>query len=54
MDPMSAMGGGASPYMKDLAEKLAFIKGEVFALYGVPELVRDWCAPPPLMCTPPG
>ncbi|GJE92307.1 golgi transport complex subunit 5-domain-containing protein [Phanerochaete sordida] len=42
VDPMSAMGGGASPYMKDLAEKLAFVKGEVFALYGVPELVRDW------------
>ncbi|EKM54451.1 uncharacterized protein PHACADRAFT_210250 [Phanerochaete carnosa HHB-10118-sp] len=42
VDPMSAMGGGASPYMKDLAEKLTFVKTEVFALYGIPELVRDW------------
>ncbi|TBU41671.1 Golgi transport complex subunit 5-domain-containing protein [Dichomitus squalens] len=41
-DPMSAMGGGASPYMKDLVEKLAFIKDEILAQYHVPEVSRQW------------
>lgn len=45
VDPMSMhMGGGsgASPYMKDLAEKLAFVKGEVLAQYHVPEESPQW------------
>ncbi|KAI0329225.1 hypothetical protein GY45DRAFT_1325329 [Cubamyces sp. BRFM 1775] len=41
-DPMAAMGGGASPYMKDLIEKLAFVKNEVLAQYNVPEVSRQW------------
>lgn len=32
--------------MKDLAEKLMFVKSEVLALYGIPELVRDWYVTP--------
>ncbi|KAI0356279.1 hypothetical protein OH77DRAFT_1423899 [Trametes cingulata] len=42
VDPMAAMGGGPSPYMKDLIEKLAFIKNEVLAPYNVPEVSRQW------------
>ncbi|CDO69255.1 hypothetical protein BN946_scf185042.g157 [Trametes cinnabarina] len=41
-DPMAAMGGGASPYMKDLVEKLTFVKDEVIGLYNVPEVSRRW------------
>ena len=41
-DPMSAMGGGASPYMKDLVEKLTFIKTEILAQYHVPEVSWQW------------
>ena len=32
-DPMS--GGGASLYMKDLVEKLAFVKGEILSKFNV-------------------
>ena len=35
VDPMSAMGGGPSPYMKDLVEKLAFVKGEILSKFNV-------------------
>ena len=42
MDPMAAMGGGASPYMKDLSEKLTFVKLEVLSQFNVPELSREW------------
>ncbi|EPS96257.1 hypothetical protein FOMPIDRAFT_1062295 [Fomitopsis schrenkii] len=42
VDPMSAMGGGPSPYMKDLVEKMSFIRTEVLVQYNVPELIRDW------------
>ncbi|KZT08446.1 uncharacterized protein LAESUDRAFT_735990 [Laetiporus sulphureus 93-53] len=41
-NPLSAMGGGPSPYMKDLVEKLAFVKGEALAQINVPELSRQW------------
>ncbi|KAH9895023.1 Golgi transport complex subunit 5-domain-containing protein [Cubamyces lactineus] len=41
-DPMAAMGGGASPYMKDLIEKLTFVKSEILAQYNVPEVSRQW------------
>ncbi|KAI0675086.1 Golgi transport complex subunit 5-domain-containing protein [Trametes maxima] len=42
IDPMTAMGGGPSPYMKDLIEKLTFVKNEVLAQYNVPEVSRQW------------
>ena len=41
-DPAAAMGGGPSPYMKDLVEKLTFVKTEVLAQYNVPEVSRQW------------
>ena len=41
-DPMAAMGGGASPYMKDLAEKLALVKNEILNQFNIPELLREW------------
>ncbi|KAI0695938.1 Golgi transport complex subunit 5-domain-containing protein [Cerioporus squamosus] len=41
-DPAAGMGGGPSPYMKDLAEKLAFVKTEILAQYAVPEASRQW------------
>ena len=43
-DPMSSIGGGASLYMKDLVERLSFIKTEILALYdsiGADER-REW------------
>lgn len=51
-DPMAAMGGGASPYMKDLADKLAFVKTEVLAQFHVPALARDWHVPSPSAFSP--
>ena len=36
------LGGGASPYMKELAEKLAFIKAEVLSQFNTPEVSRGW------------
>ena len=41
-DPAAAMGGGPSPYMKDLVAKLTFVKTEVLAQYNVPEVSRQW------------
>ncbi|KAI0789088.1 hypothetical protein C8Q75DRAFT_807200, partial [Abortiporus biennis] len=41
-DASPAMGGGASPYMKDLAEKLNYIKSEIFILFNMPEIVQEW------------
>ncbi|RPD78344.1 hypothetical protein L226DRAFT_502792 [Lentinus tigrinus ALCF2SS1-7] len=41
-DPAAAMGGGPSPYMKDLVEKLTFIKNEILAQYNVPDVSRQW------------
>lgn len=45
-DPTSSMGmgggGGASPYMKDLVEKLTFVRTEVLAQYNVPDVSREW------------
>lgn len=41
MDPMSGMGG-ASFYMKDLVEKLAFIKNEIISQYSIGEAKRAW------------
>lgn len=41
-DPTAAMGGGASPYMKDLSEKLSFVKSDILSLYNVPEVSQQW------------
>ena len=35
-------GGGPSPYMKDLVEKMSFIRTEVLVQYNVPERIREW------------
>lgn len=37
-------GGGASFYMKDLAEKLSFIKVEILSKYTVGDDGHTWCA----------
>jgi hypothetical protein len=39
---MSSMGGGPSMYMKELAEKLGFIKGEVLSKFSVGEDGMAW------------
>ncbi|KAH8093869.1 Golgi transport complex subunit 5-domain-containing protein [Cristinia sonorae] len=41
-DPMAGMGGGPSPYMKDLVDKLNFIKSDVLSLWNVPEASQQW------------
>ena len=42
-DPMAGMSG-ASLYMKDLVEKLAFIKAEVLSKFNVGDAGREWWA----------
>jgi conserved oligomeric Golgi complex subunit 5 len=45
IDPMSSMmggGGGASFYMKELVEKLSFVKMEILSKFQVPEISRMW------------
>ena len=41
-DPLAVMGGGASPYMKDLAEKLALVKNEILGQFNIPDLMKQW------------
>ncbi|KIM91987.1 hypothetical protein PILCRDRAFT_809983 [Piloderma croceum F 1598] len=41
-DPMSGMGGGSSIYMKDLVEKLSFIRSEILSKFNVGEAGRAW------------
>lgn len=41
MDPMS-MGGGASPYMQDLIDKLGFIKTELLSRMSMGDFMREW------------
>ena len=41
-DPSAGLGG-ASVYMKDLVEKLTFIKTEVLAKFNIGETSREWC-----------
>ncbi|KAK0213021.1 Golgi transport complex subunit 5-domain-containing protein [Desarmillaria ectypa] len=40
-DPIAGMGG-ASLYMKDLVEKLAYIKAEIFSKFGIGDEKRAW------------
>lgn len=39
---MSGMGGGSSVYMKDLIEKLSFIKSEILSKFNIGEAGRTW------------
>jgi hypothetical protein len=38
----TAFSGASSMYMKDLVEKLAFIKGEVLAKFNIGDVVYEW------------
>jgi hypothetical protein len=42
MDIMS-MGGGASPYMEDLIDKVGFIRTELLGRLSMGEYLREWC-----------
>ncbi|KAF9814575.1 hypothetical protein IEO21_05033 [Rhodonia placenta] len=42
LDPLSAMGGGPSLYMKDLVEKMTFVKAEILSQFNVLDLSRHW------------
>jgi conserved oligomeric Golgi complex subunit 5 len=42
-DPMT-IGGGMSSYMKDLIEKLDFVRTGILGRYNVAELTREWYA----------
>lgn len=44
LDNAPSMGGGASPYMKELVDKLAFVRGEPLARFAVGELMHEWVA----------
>jgi conserved oligomeric Golgi complex subunit 5 len=50
-NPMSGMDGGPSAYMKDLVEKLAFVKSEILSKFSVGDDEKEWFvrAPPNLM-----
>ncbi len=41
VDPMS-MGGSGSVYMKDLVEKLTFLKSEILGRMSLGEMGKDW------------
>ncbi|ORY23208.1 Golgi transport complex subunit 5-domain-containing protein [Naematelia encephala] len=45
VDPMSmasAGGGGGSPYMRDLIDKLGFLKSEILGRMSLGEFMREW------------
>ncbi|KAA1471874.1 hypothetical protein DENSPDRAFT_800169 [Dentipellis sp. KUC8613] len=42
VDPMSAGMGGSSHYVKELVEKLTFVKNEVLSKFSVGEVGREW------------
>lgn len=46
-DPLADMGGGGGPslYMKDLVEKLGFVKGEILDRYDIGDIRREWSDP---------
>jgi hypothetical protein len=45
VDPMSGMGG-SSFYLKDLVDKLSFVKAEVLSKFNVGEAGRTWFVKP--------
>jgi hypothetical protein len=40
-DPLADMGG-SSPYIKEITEKLAFMKTEVLARLSIEQVTREW------------
>lgn len=40
-DPLSDMGG-SSAYVKELTEKLAFVKSEILARLSIEDVAREW------------
>ena len=44
-DPISRAMGGSSAYMKDLSDKLTFIKGEIFNRFNMGDITREWYVP---------
>lgn len=42
---MAGMGGGASPYVKEITEKLTFVKYEILGRWNVGILSREWYVP---------
>lgn len=44
-DPMS-QAGGPSGYMKDLVDKLEFVRTQILARYSVGALNTEWCVSP--------
>ncbi|TFK54291.1 hypothetical protein OE88DRAFT_1654898 [Heliocybe sulcata] len=42
VDSMAGMGGGASLYMKDLSDKLSFIKMEILSKFSLGDEMREW------------
>ncbi|KAK4685489.1 conserved oligomeric Golgi complex subunit 5, partial [Tremellales sp. Uapishka_1] len=43
-DPMGMGSGGGSPYMKDLVDKLGFVRTEVLGRMSLGEMGREWVA----------
>jgi hypothetical protein len=43
VDPMSmGGGGGGSPYIQDLIDKLGFVRNEIMGRMSLGEVMRDW------------
>lgn len=41
-DPASVILGGSSPYMKDLQERMTFVRLQILAPYNVGGLKKEW------------
>jgi hypothetical protein len=44
MDPNAALTDGTSPYMKDLSDKILFVREAILGPLRVGDLMREWCA----------
>lgn len=40
---MDAGPGGMSAYMKDMVDKLSFIRNEILARFNIGDLMKTWC-----------
>jgi conserved oligomeric Golgi complex subunit 5 len=49
-DPLSDMGG-SSAYVKELTEKLAFVKGEILSRLPIEDVAREWFVRSPSLPT---
>jgi hypothetical protein len=47
MDPNAALTDGTSPYMKDLSDKILFVREAILAQLHVGDLMREWCGRSP-------